>query len=107
VLTGQGLLHEGQYLVITCRADEFELVVDQNQGIGQLLRLGLREKVGKPGLYLWLGEIQVFDLYGRAVPDLGVEFENARGLRRRPDGSSAAWLASLLAIFVPKHLNLD
>ena len=103
----QSLLHERQNVVILGRAGHRQLIVDHDQGIGKPLRLSAGEQVGEAGLGIRIGQVAVFDLDGLSVPQPDVKLEYLRGLRRRPDRSSAARFALCLSILVAQYQQLD
>ena len=99
----QNLLQERENIVILGRAGHLQLVIDHDQRVGKLLRLSAGVQVGQPGLDLRIGQVAVFDLDRRPVPQPDVELEYLRGLRRRPGRPSAAWLAVCLSLFVAQY----
>ena len=82
-------------MVVMCRTGSHQSAVHGYQGIRQVLFFSHCEQLGKPGLILRVGHIDILYLDGLAVPYLQVKLCDPRGLRRRPRWPSATGGATL------------
>ena len=92
----QKFLDQGRYTIVVGCARQLDLTVEGHQRIGQVLRLYSRQQVGVTDLLLPIGQVNVAYMDTWPVALLQIVLGNARGLRRRPGGPSAAGLTALV-----------